>query len=506
MSAPRDPFTDPYCRPEDLGLALPESDHAVSVCLPTWRDVIDYEEGEDRIFDALECGYPRFVEHPYVAELFLAAGEEFARDDEAALVFPSLASAWRCAEFARNQGARSARLESYGWNDLTALLVKEEDYPLAWKGWQHMGEIVSSRMAEAALTDSPLPGELVAAGEEADRVLRSRIADLYEGVSSSDVLLFSSGMGAISAIHRVAMKIRPDRPTMQIEFPYLDSSALQRKCNPAGYVDLSVTREGGLEQVRDYFSDGRELAAAFTEVPSNPLLRSANVPGISRFLAEKGTPFIIDDTVATALNVDVMPHADAVTTSLTKAFSGAGDVAGGAVIVNPDSPFHDEMRENLVSEEGASPLFCRDALVLESNSRHFGERVEGMTSNAGELAGLLREHPGVEKIWYPAFHNEGFYDEVRTSHGGYGALMSIRLHGDEATAARFYDALQMSKGPSLGTNFSIACPYTLLAHYTELAWAAECGVPRDLIRIWAGLEEPDDLLQRVEEALEQASG
>ena len=69
------------------------------------------------------------------------------------------------------------------------------------------------------------------------------------------------------------------------------------------------------------------------------------------------------------------------------------------------------------------------------------------------------------------------------------------------TSPRFYDALRVCKGPSLGTNFTLVCPYTLLAHYDELDWAESCGVPRHLIRVSAGLEDSADLVTRFEEAL-----
>jgi cystathionine gamma-synthase len=75
------------------------------------------------------------------------------------------------------------------------------------------------------------------------------------------------------------------------------------------------------------------------------------------------------------------------------------------------------------------------------------------------------------------------------------------LRGGEGEARRFYDALRVSKGPSLGTNFTLACPYTLLAHYEELDWAESCGVSRNLIRIAVGMEPIEDLLGRFEAAL-----
>lgn len=74
------------------------------------------------------------------------------------------------------------------------------------------------------------------------------------------------------------------------------------------------------------------------------------------------------------------------------------------------------------------------------------------------------------------------------------------LESEEAAVA-FFDALRVSKGPSLGTNFTLACPYTLLAHYDELEWAAGCGVASHLVRVSVGLEDADDLCQRFDEAL-----
>ena len=497
----RDPFTKPFCRPEDLGLAIPDSDHAVSVCLPTWRDVIGYEEGEDRVVDAMECGYPRFLAHPFVAELFLAAQQEFAKKSESALVFPSLAAAWRCADFVKAQTGLSCRLESYGWENLAVVLLEEEGYERAWKYWQHSGEIVSSRHAESALTDSPLEEEMVEQGAKALATIRERIAKTHPGTSAEDVFLFSTGMGAISPLHRIATKARPELPTIQIEFPYLDSLKIQEQFTAQGAMDFSITDSGGIDEVSDFFKKGNDAAAVFTEVPSNPLLRTANLESISPILRERGIPLFVDDTVATSLNVEALRFADAVTTSLTKTFSGDGDVAAGAIILNPDSPFYDLLKEELPNEEAASPLFARDAITLEINSRHYAARVAATNENGLALVEFFQDHPRVEKVWHPTLQCRSFYDAVRKPEGSYGGLMSIRLTEGESGAARFYDALEVCKGPSLGTNFSLACPYTLLAHFNELEWAAERGAEKNLLRVWAGLEDSDDLLARFERAL-----
>ncbi|NNE90240.1 MAG: PLP-dependent transferase [Verrucomicrobiales bacterium] len=501
----RDLFTDPLCEKSDLGAPIPDSPHAVSVCLPCWEHVIGYEEGDQKVIDEMETGYPRFVTHPDVAELFLAARDEFCKPDgrEMAMVLPSLGAAWRGADFVKAKTGASCRMESYGWENLTALIFPDESFDAAWKFWQHSGEIVSSRLANAALTDSPVDPEILAAGDQAGDIIRDRVAEhLGENASAKRVFLFSCGMGAISAIHRSLLKLRAGLPTAQIEFPYLDLMKVQEEFNPAGVIDISLTgNSGGVSQLESALSEHESLAGVFTEIPSNPLLRTADLAEISQRLRERGIPLVIDDTIATSVNVDSFQFADIVTTSLTKSFSGVGDVMAGAVSVRADSPFAAEFCEMLADEEAANPLFALDALVLEANSRHYVERVTATNENAEEVFDFLSGHPLVEQVWFPKSETPEFYEAALKSGGGYSGLISFLLKDAAKTAPPFYDALRVSKGPSLGTNYSLACPYTLLAHYPELDWAADRGVDRNLIRTWIGVEEPGDLVDRFEEAL-----
>jgi cystathionine gamma-synthase len=72
----------------------------------------------------------------------------------------------------------------------------------------------------------------------------------------------------------------------------------------------------------------------------------------------------------------------------------------------------------------------------------------------------------------------------------------------EKNASRIFDLLEISKGPSLGTSYSLCCPYTVLAHYHELAQVEAIGVSRHLIRVAVGLEDAEDLIRRFGKALE----
>ena len=86
---------------------------------------------------------------------------------------------------------------------------------------------------------------------------------------------------------------------------------------------------------------------------------------------------------------------------------------------------------------------------------------------------------------------------------GFGGLFLLAFAGRRAAEA-FYDALACAKGPSLGTNFTLACPYTILAHYWELDLAAQYGVPASLVRVSIGLEDAGWLHKVFADALKAA--
>jgi cystathionine gamma-synthase len=107
----------------------------------------------------------------------------------------------------------------------------------------------------------------------------------------------------------------------------------------------------------------------------------------------------------------------------------------------------------------------------------------------------------VGKVFHSIEDESGLYDHLLRTDGGHGCLMSFVLK-DKAKTPRVYDAMEFCKGPSLGTNFTLVCPYTLLAHYDELDWAESCGVDRALLRVSVGLEPAEIIIERMKRALE----
>lgn len=491
----RDLLTDPCWTPEDLGHPLPDSPFAVSVSLPHWQHVIGYEECDPAILDQLRAGYPRFFAPRPVRSLELSLQADFGQPGELCAIYPTPRAAERCQAYVKERAD--------GWQirirevpgGIFAVFFPEEVASIAADYWRYCGEGISGRHAEAIAAEAP---SQPAVGETARAELKARIAS-QTGQGAEDVFLFQSGMAAVSAVHRVVSSHAEGRRSVQFDFPYVDVLRVQREFG-GGVVFLPAGDDEALAQLGGMITGGDLPSAVYCEVPSNPLLRSADLPGISALTSPAGVPLVVDDTVATNQNVDVFRYADVVTTSLTKYYSGVGDVLGGAVVVRRDSPLAAGLRAGLQAECEAT-LWDGDAVTLLANSCDYPERVQRTNETTLKLVDWLQADPRVAKVWYPTSETPENYEAVRRPSGGWSGLFSLLLNAPEQKTPGFYDALRICKGPSLGTGFSLACPYTLLAHYDELDWCEEMGVSRWLVRFSVGQEGPDELISRLDTAL-----
>lgn len=496
-AAGRDLFRQPLCTEADLGKAIPDSPDACSMALPRWAHAIGYEEKDPAVTGRFECGYPRFFFHPEVAALMADAVAASAGEDLAAHVFPSRLAAETCVRYVAAKTGITPDIAPVtgdgGSGGVHAVLCAAEFAPVCKAFWQHSGLVVSSRRARATRLGRP---DRPDAGEQARRAIRERLAGLY-GVAPGDVLLYPSGKAAMFAANGLATKRHPGRRRVQLEFPYLDTLKVLEEF--ADGVSLYTSGDGDGRDMAQSLATGAAPAAIVTEVPSNPLMRTIDFARIAPIARQGGALLIVDDTIATAVNVDVMPYADLVVTSLTKLFCGQGDVMAGALIVNPASPDH-AFLSNAAHRQHQELLWWEDAVMLERRSRDLGVRVRRVNQTGEALADYLCAHPAVETVYYPRFDPSPGYGQVKRADGAYGGLMSILLRDAAEKSAPFYDSLAVNKGPSLGTNFTLACPYTLLAHYGELDWAENHGVSRWLIRLSVGMEDPVEMQARFDAA------
>jgi cystathionine gamma-synthase len=491
-------WTSPRWRAEDLGSPLPPSPHANSVCLPTWRDVCDYEEKKPRVLDRLQAGYPRFVVPPRVAQFLEVCRQRFAGAGERCLAYPSEKAARRSVAALQRWAGVAARIQAWGDDRVAVVIYPDSAHEWALKYWRHTGDGLSSRRAEALLQS--VPGE--PDGRAALAAVRARIASLMD-VPPECVWLFPSGMAAIYTAHRAVTALKPGARSVQYGFPYVDTLKIQQDLGP-GAVFLPFGNEAELPDLAAALA-AEPISGVFCEFPSNPLLGSPPLQAVSDVAARHRVPVIVDDTISTYANVNPLPACDLVVTSLTKFFTGRGDVMAGAIVLNPKRPLAGPLRAALEAEfEDA--IWGGDALVMDAYSVDFVERMRKTNATTAALTTWLREQPAVADVFYPLFRDRAHYDAFKRPGAGYSGLFSLVLKHPERTSAAFFDRLRISKGPNLGTTFSLACPFTLLAHYTELDWAERCGVSRHLIRVSVGLEEAADVQARFAEAITALGG
>ncbi|KAF9210632.1 hypothetical protein BGZ59_009180 [Podila verticillata] len=330
-----------------------------------------------------------------------------------------------------------------------------------------------------------------------------------EYVTEKDVYLYPTGMSAIYNAHRIALTLFPQRKSICFGFPYTDTLKVLQKFGPGCYfyghgedTDIETMEKEILKRtIGENVAEEDKILAVVCEFPSNPLLKSSNLVRLGELAEEYGFLVIVDETLGNFVNCRILEFADILVSSLSKIFSGDSNVMGGSLVLNPQRKFYSRLKDAL-HREYEDLMWVEDAIFMERNSRTFQTRIAKIDENTEALCDYLREHPKVKAVYYPKYTTTANYLTHKVEGAGFGGLFSVLFKNDKSGAQQFFDALPFYKGPSLGTNFTLACPYTILAHYHELDWASQYGIDRNLIRVAVGLEDRDTLFQGFKEALD----
>lgn len=482
--------TSPLCSPQDLGKALPPESHAISLCLPRWEDVIGYKGNDKNILETLQNNYPRLFFHSSVQKLFAVCEDRFAQKGEKCVAFPSEAVAKRVQEFVQTKTEKESvgSLHEFGKNNIWVFCFPEEHIDLVRKYWQLSGEIISSRLAEHALKENPEKP----AGKKAKKEIRERLARLTDEQLQS-IALFPTGAAAFYTVHRFLQISFPDRKSVQFGFSYTDSLDIQEAFGEG----VSVFPKGDaadFEKLEELLLK-EKLLGIFCELPGNPLLETIDLQRLAMLSKKYTVPIIVDDTLGTLQNRAAFPFADIVISSLTKFFSGKGNVMGGALVLNPESRFS-SMFTRVFRSNFEDLLWAEDAKVLAENSANFLERMQKVEENTKKLTELFKNHDSVYRVFVPELQLK----EKKTL-GVYG-LFSFLLYNPEKNTPLFYDAVEVSKGPGFGMNFTSLCPYLQMHLFEKMEQVKKYGLSPYMLRISVGLEDGDELVARCKKALD----
>jgi cystathionine gamma-synthase len=502
-----------------LGQRIPDRLHAVSCSLPTMRDVIGYEEKDPATTAHLTSGYPRFVVHPLLRRVASAL-----REREPALAGREV---WLCAGPA---AAAALRDHLGGLGQLVPLaphlsalaLPATADGELATRArryLQHTGAFASSRAAEDWLVTQGLladaePETLFPAPAEqaADHVRHAVATSLGHGLAATEVHLAASGMAATFAAFAAVNAVQaPHGRTrwVQLGWLYLDTIAILQKLTAAPAEDYlhhaDVFDLEGLARLLDAHA-GR-VAGVLAEVPTNPLIQTPALPALAALCRARGVALVVDPTIASPFNLDVLPHADLVVNSLTKYTASEGDVLLGAAAVSPASPLAPALRPALARAAALAPAYPRDLARLAAQIDATPALLARINAATPRIAAFLLAHPAVAEVhWSGHPYSFANYAALARSPACAGSMITFVLK-PELPLASFYDRVRLAKGPSFGLATSLLCPFLYLAHYdlvTTPAGRSELlrqGLHPELLRLSVGIEPVEEILAALAEAL-----
>jgi cystathionine beta-lyase/cystathionine gamma-synthase len=361
------------------------------------------------------------------------------------------------------------------------------------KQLKRRGPTLSSRAADCLVGGTPIAS---AASGAPGRV--SETLSRLEG--GNRTFLYASGMGAIT---KVLDLVRQPGRSRIVAVGHLYNDTYQTlRLGPNLFLGVDE-----LESLEGLMND--QTAAILTETITNPLSDVPDLETLASVAKAHGVPLIVDNTIATPANCNPFDFgADFVIHSTTKYLNGQNDHAGGAVIVKGRGLAEKLGDYQALLNDQMSPL---EAATLEKNLASFPDRMCRFNANAGKVASFLAGHPVVARVFFNALPTHRSYATARHLLRGPGSVISFTLVRNTWEGLRaFYDSRLRGivKAPSLGSDVTLLCPYTLLTHYDDTdEELAEIGLPRFLLRVSVGCEkEITPVLESLDEALSITGG
>jgi cystathionine gamma-synthase len=328
-------------------------------------------------------------------------------------------------------------------------------------------------------------------GNPTRNTLHEALAALEEGTTA---LAFASGLAA-------------------------EDTLLRTVCRPGDHVVLGgdayggtfrlisrVLSEWGLEYTPVHLDDPDDVRAAmrpttrviWCETPSNPLLNVTDIEVTASVAHDGGALLVVDNTFATPyLQRPLTLGADVVVHSTTKYLGGHSDVVGGALVTR-DASLGEQLAYNHNAMGAVASPF--DSWLVLRSLKTLGVRMDRHCANAARVVEFLVGSPKVASVLYPGLPSHPHHAIAARQMSGFGGMVSFRLRDGEDAALKVCDRAQLfTLAESLGGVES------LIEHPGRMTHASAAGspleVPGDLVRLSVGIEDADDLLADLEQAL-----
>lgn len=311
---------------------------------------------------------------------------------------------------------------------------------------------------------------------------------------------FASGMAAIS--NTLFTLLSPGDRVVTIKDTYGGTNKLFVEFFPRFQIDVTLCDTADATAIEGEITNGCKLL--YLETPTNPTIRIVDIARLAAWAHRNGTLVVVDNTFATPMNQRPLElGADLVIHSATKFLGGHADALGGVVCGAKELV----QRIYHFREINGACLEPMSAYLLLRGMKTLHLRIRQQNESALRIAEFLASHAKVAKVFYPGLTAHENHEVARRQMSGFGGVLSFALHGGFDRVKSFLPGLRYANlAANLGAVETVAGPPATTSHVESTAEErAASGIPEALIRYSVGIEDVEDLIADLRQALERIS-
>ena len=327
-------------------------------------------------------------------------------------------------------------------------------------------------------------------------LLEARLTSLEQGAGA---VVFGSGMGAITATMWSMLEqgdeVLADITLYGCTFAFLNHG-LTRFGVTVRHVDMTDPQQVALAM-------GPKTKVVYCETPANPNMRLVDIAAVADIAHKGGAKLVVDNTYCTPyLQQPLLLGADVSVHSMTKYLGGHGDLTAGAAVF-ADAELAKHVRLVGLKDMTGAVMSAQDAQLVMRGLKTLTLRMDRHCQSAQTVAELLQAHPATAVVHFPGLPSFPQHDLAKRQMRQFGGMIAFELKGGMEAGIRFMDALQLvTRAVSLGDAETLAQHPASMTHstYTPEERAA-CGISEGLVRLSIGLEDIEDIVADVTQAL-----
>lgn len=326
------------------------------------------------------------------------------------------------------------------------------------------------------------------------QALENALASIENGTHG---LAFGSGLAAIDAVMKL---LKPGDEVISTNDLYGGSYRLFTKIFQDFGIKFHFVGMQDVSKIEDYINENTKLV--WVETPTNPMMNIIDIKGVSEIAKKHKLLLAVDNTFATPyLQQPLDLGADIVMHSATKYLGGHSDVVMGALVVKDE-----ELADRLYFVQNASGAVCgpQDSFLVLRGIKTLHVRMQRHCENGKKVAEFLASHPKVEKVYWPGFESHPNHNVAKSQMSDFGGMISFTTKGNNyEEAIKTVENLKVfTLAESLGGVESLAGHPASMTHASIPKEEREkTGVVDSLIRLSVGIEDADDLIEDLNQAL-----